>query len=104
MYPGKSELTGRGVSYCAVCDAPLFAGKKVAVVGGGNSALEAVADLIKIANHVYVISLIEWTADPVIVDKVKDAPNLTRLAGYETVSIEGDTQVTGITLRSLTDL
>ncbi|WP_243113687.1 NAD(P)/FAD-dependent oxidoreductase, partial [Desulfofundulus salinus] len=99
--PGERELTGRGVSYCAVCDAPIFAGMDVAVVGGGNSALTAAYDLIKIAKQVYVVSLVEWTADPIIVDKVKDAPNLTKLVGYETVRIEGNERVTGITLRSL---
>lgn len=99
--PGERELTGRGVSYCAVCDAPLFAGMDVAVVGGGNSALTAAYDLIKIAKQVYVVSLAEWTADPILVDKVKNAPNLTKLVGYETVRIEGNERVTGITLRSL---
>ncbi|HHW45205.1 MAG TPA: FAD-dependent oxidoreductase [Desulfotomaculum sp.] len=99
--PGERELTGRGVSYCAVCDAPLFAGMEVAVVGGGNAALSAAYDLIKIAKHVHVISLEDWIADPVIIDKVKDAPNLTKLVGYETVRIEGEDRVTGIVLRSL---
>lgn len=101
--PGESRLLGRGVSYCAVCDAPLFSGMDVAVVGGGNSALTAAYDLIRVARHVYVVSLGEWTADPVIIDKVKDAPNLTRLAGYETVRIEGEERVSGITLRSLAE-
>ncbi|MBE3587553.1 MAG: FAD-dependent oxidoreductase [Thermoanaerobacteraceae bacterium] len=99
--PGERELTGRGVSYCAVCDAPLFAGMEVAVVGGGNAALSAAYDLIKIARQVYVVSLENWIADPVIIDKVKDAPNLTKLVGYETVCIEGEDRVTGIVLRSL---
>ncbi|MDQ0286423.1 alkyl hydroperoxide reductase subunit F [Desulfofundulus luciae] len=99
--PGERELTGRGVSYCAVCDAPLFAGMDVAVVGGGNSALTAAYDLIKIAKQVYVVSQVEWTADPILVDKVKNAPNLTKLVGYETVRIEGNERVAGITLRSL---
>ncbi|MDK2888035.1 MAG: NADH-dependent peroxiredoxin subunit [Thermoanaerobacter sp.] len=99
--PGEKELTGRGVSYCAVCDAPLFADMDVSVVGGGNSALTAAFDLIKIARRVYIISLEEWTADPVIIDKVKNATNLTRLVGYETVRIEGSERVTGIILRSL---
>ncbi|HUU64699.1 MAG TPA: FAD-dependent oxidoreductase, partial [Dehalococcoidales bacterium] len=55
--PGEKELTGRGVTYCAICDGPVFAGQKVAVVGGGNSALEAALDMVKIAEHVDLVSL-----------------------------------------------
>lgn len=99
--PGEKKFTGRGVSYCAVCDAPLFAGMDVAVIGGGNSALEAAHDLLKIAGNVYVVSLEEWIADPVLADKVKDRENLTKMVGYQTVSINGDQSVKGITLRSM---
>ena len=49
---GEIELTGRGVTYCAICDGPIFDGQKVAVIGGGNSALEAALDMVKIAEHV----------------------------------------------------
>lgn len=54
--PGEKEFSGRGVAYCATCDAPLFQGKKVAVVGGGNAGLEAAADLIPYAAHVYLLA------------------------------------------------
>jgi len=101
--PGEKRFTGRGVSYCAVCDAPLFGGKKVAVIGGGNSALEAAHDLINIAEHVYVISLEEWIADEVLIDKVKGAQNLTKMVGWNTVSIDGEDMVRAITLRSVND-
>jgi len=57
--PGERELVGRGVSYCAVCDAPLFAGKDVVVVGAGNSGATAVVDLLKIATKIYVVDVIE---------------------------------------------
>lgn len=97
--PGEEEFTGRGVGYCTVCDGPLFAGLKVAVVGGGNSALGAVADLIKIASHVYVISPEEWIADPVIVDKVKESPVLTKMVGYQVISINGDNIVKSVTVK-----
>jgi len=99
--PGEKEFVGRGVSYCSVCDAPLFHNMNVAVIGGGNSAIEAAYDLIKIARHVYVISLEEWISDPVITDKVKDASNLTKMVGYQTISINGDQTVKSITLRSV---
>lgn len=99
--PGEKKFTGRGVSYCTVCDGPLFAGKKVAVIGGGNSALEAAHDLINIADHVNVVSLKEWVADPVLADKVQGANNITKYVGYDTKSIDGDKLVQGITLKSL---
>ena len=101
--PGEKRFTGRGVSYCAVCDAPLFGKKKVAVIGGGNSALEAAHDLVNIAEHVYVVSLEEWTADEVLVDKVEAAENLTKLIGWNTTGIDGETMVRGVTLQSVTD-
>src|SRR4030042_3909463 len=59
--PGEERLRGKGVTYCAICDGPLFAGQKVAVIGGGNSALEAVDDMVKIAEHVYLVSLTPLT-------------------------------------------
>lgn len=96
--PGEKKFTGRGVSYCAVCDAPLFAGQRVAVIGGGNSALEAAHDLIKIAAHVYIVSLEPWIADEVLVDKVKDAANMTKLVGWNTTAINGRDTVEGISL------
>ncbi|OPY57909.1 MAG: NADH dehydrogenase [Pelotomaculum sp. PtaU1.Bin035] len=101
--PGEKEFAGRGVSYCSVCDAPLFHKMKVAVIGGGNSAIEAAYDLSKIADHVYVVSLDEWTSDPVLNDKVKNAPNLTKMAGYQTISINGNQTVKNIVLKSVVE-
>jgi len=71
--PGERELVGRGVSYCATCDAPLFAGRDVAVVGGGNSALTAVNDLLNIgATRVHVVNIVEsLQADAVLIRKSK---------------------------------
>lgn len=99
--PGEREFTGLGVSYCAVCDAPFFKEKDVAVIGGGNSAIIAAVDLVKICNRVYVISRREWVADQVIVDRVKNAANLTKLIGYETKEIGGNGIVENITINSL---
>lgn len=101
--PGEKEFLGRGVTYCAVCDAPLFAGLPVAVVGGGNAALEAAWDLTRHASRVFVVSLAEWRADPLLVDRVKNAPHLERRVGYETVRIEGDKTVTGLVIRPLAE-
>ncbi len=99
--PGETELTGRGVSYCAICDGPVFAGQKVAVVGGGNSALEAVLDLVKIAEHVNLISLTPLTGDQVLSSQLKDAKNLTVFLEHQTVEIKGQELVEGIVIKDL---
>ena len=99
--PGEEKLRGRGVTYCAVCDGPLFAGEDVAIIGGGNSALEAVNDMIKIARHIYLISLTPLTADPILVEKVKDAGNLTVFLEHEVLEIYGEEAVTGVKVRDL---
>ena len=75
--PGEKELQGRGVTYCATCDGPLFKGKTVAVVGGGNSALESVEYLSKLASKVYLIHFKnKFTAVPALVDRVKTIDNV----------------------------
>jgi alkyl hydroperoxide reductase subunit F len=99
--PGETELTGRGVSYCAICDGPIFAGQKVAVVGGGNSALEAVLDLVKIAEHVNLISLTPLTGDPVLSNQLKDAGNLAVFLEHQTVAIKGQDIVEGIVIKDM---
>lgn len=99
--PGETELTGRGVSYCAICDGPVFAGQKVAVVGGGNSALEAVLDLLKIAKHVNLISLTPLTGDPVLSNQLKGARKLTVFLEHETKGIKGKELVERIQLKDL---
>ncbi len=99
--PGEDRLRARGVTYCAVCDGPLFAGMKVAVIGGGNSALEAMGDMVKIAEHVYLVSLTPLTGDQILINKAKDASNLTVFLEHKVIEIEGPDQVEGITIRDL---
>lgn len=99
--PGEEKLKGRGVTYCAICDGPLFSGIKVAIIGGGNSALEAADDMIKIAEHVYLVSLTPLTSDPVLIDKVKTASNLTMFLEHEVLEITGDKFVDGIKIRDV---
>ena len=99
--PGEERLKGRGVTYCAICDGPLFEGMKVAVIGGGNSALEAADDMTKIAEHVYLISLTPLTGDQILIDKVKGATNITIFIEHETLEITGDNFVSGIRIRDL---
>ncbi len=99
--PGEEKLVGRGVTYCAICDGPLFAGMKVAVIGGGNSALEAVDDMLKIADHIYLVSLTQLTGDAILVDRVKAGSNVTMFLEHEVLEVLGDNMVTGIRIRDL---
>lgn len=99
--PGEKEFAGRGVSYCAICDGPLFAGQKVAVVGGGNSAVTAALDMVKIAEYVNLISLTKLTADPVLIEKLNEAKNLDVYLEHQTLSIKGNQFVEGITIKDL---
>lgn len=99
--PGEEKLKGRGVTYCAICDGPLFSGMKVAVIGGGNSALEAADDMVRIAEHVYLVSLTQLTGDAVLIDKVKAAQNLTMFPEYEVLEITGAKMVDGMKIRDL---
>lgn len=99
--PGEQQLRGRGVTYCAICDGPLFTGQKVAVIGGGNSALEAADDMVKIAQYVYLVSLTPFTGDRILIDRMKDASNLTAFLEHEVVAIEGESRVEAIVIRDL---
>lgn len=98
--PGEREFWGRGVSDCATCDAPLFKGMEVVVVGGGNSALTAAAELVAIAKRVSVVSIAGWTGDPVLQDKVKAGANVGVYKGHEVVEIRGDKLVESVRIRS----
>jgi len=99
--PGEAELTGRGVTYCAICDGPVFAGQRVAVVGGGNSALEAALDMVKIAEHVDLVSLTPLTGDAILIDKLSDAKNLSIFTEYQTEKIEGQDFAQGMLIKDL---
>jgi len=99
--PGEKELTGRGVTYCAICDGPLFSGQRVAVVGGGNSALEAALDMVKIAEYVDLVSLTPLTGDAILIEKLGEAKNLSIFTEYRTEKIEGKDFVEGMVIKDL---
>ncbi len=99
--PGEDRLKGRGVTYCAVCDGPLFADEVVAVVGGGNSALEAVDDMVKIASHVHLVERSALTGDQVLIDKLGTADNLTVHLHHDVAEIAGTERVEAITIRDV---
>jgi alkyl hydroperoxide reductase subunit F len=98
---GEKELTGRGVTYCATCDGPVFAGQKVAVIGGGNSAIEAALDMVKVAEHVDMVSVTPLTGDPIMIEKLADAKNLTIYTNYQTEKIIGQALAEGIVIKEI---
>src|SRR6185369_13347075 len=96
--PGEKEYSNRGVAYCPHCDGPLFKGKDVAVVGGGNSGVEAAIDLAGIVKHVTLIEYApQLRADAVLVNKLKSLPNVKIVTGAESQAVLGnDREVTGL--------
>ncbi|WP_080843685.1 alkyl hydroperoxide reductase subunit F [Cytobacillus gottheilii] len=96
--PGEQELKNKGVAYCPHCDGPLFAGKDVAVIGGGNSGIEAAIDLAGIVKHVTVLEFAsELKADSVLQERLNSLPNVTVVTNAATKEITGTDNVTGIT-------
>lgn len=96
--PGEVEFKNKGVAYCPHCDGPLFAGKDVAVIGGGNSGIEAAIDLAGIVKHVTVLEFMpELKADKVLQDRLYSLPNVTVLKNVQTKEITGTDKVNGIT-------
>lgn len=96
--PGEDKFEGKGVNYCTTCDAPLFKGKTVAVVGGGNAALEGVIDLSSYAKKIYVLDFApELLADPVTQEEVKVKGDLvTLIQNVEIQEILGENKVSGL--------
>jgi thioredoxin-disulfide reductase len=92
--PGEIELNGRGVSYCANCDGPLYRGKKVAVIGSGNSAFDAAEVMSKIASQVYLLVRGKsFKAFDSLVAEVKERPNIEIIVDVHLEAIEGDKKV-----------
>ncbi|WP_273428541.1 alkyl hydroperoxide reductase subunit F [Chitinibacter tainanensis] len=96
--PGEQQYRGRGVAYCPHCDGPLFKGKRVAVVGGGNSGVEAAIDLAGIVEHVTLLEFgRELRADAVLQNKLRSLPNVEIITEAQTTEVVGDGQkVTGL--------
>src|SRR5690554_2676390 len=97
--PGEADYRNKGVAYCPHCDGPLFKGKRVAVIGGGNSGVEAAIDLAGIVGHVTLIEFMdEMRADAVLQKKLKSLPNVDIILGARTTEVNGDGQrVNGLT-------
>ena len=98
---GEKEFLNRGVAYCAYCDGPLFRGKDVAIIGGGNSALDSVLNLCKSVKQIYIINITkELNGDKVMIDKVMDLPHVRVMNNTEAVAIEGEKTVSSIRIKS----
>ncbi|MBU3933497.1 MAG: FAD-dependent oxidoreductase [Candidatus Omnitrophica bacterium] len=99
--PGEKEFKNRGLTYCATCDGPLFAGKDVAVIGGGNSALDAALQLMNIARHIYIINITSTLGgDPVMREKVSASEKVSVLNDTRVTSILGDKMVSAIEVKA----
>lgn len=98
--PGEIELQNKGVAYCPHCDGPLFKGKDVAVIGGGNSGIEAAIDLAGITKHVTVLEFMpDLKADQVLQDKLYSLPNVDVYKNVATTSINGTDRVESISFK-----
>jgi len=99
--PGEREYRNRGVAYCPHCDGPLFKGKRVAVIGGGNSGVEAAIDLAGLVSHVTVVEYdAQLRADAVLTRKLHSLPNVTVITSAQTTEVIGDGQkVTALTYK-----
>ncbi len=100
--PGEKELLGRGVGYCVTCDGPLFSGKKVAVVGGGNSGLEAALELGSYCEHVYLLEIREKPAgDELLQSQIEKEDNIDLLTRVKTKEIKGEKWVSSLVYEDL---
>lgn len=100
--PGERELLGRGVSYCATCDAPFFRGVPVLVVGGGNSGVSATIEVAKLASHVTIVEITDqWRADAVLLEQARSFNNVTWLLQHRVVEIRGADRVESVLVESI---
>jgi alkyl hydroperoxide reductase subunit F len=100
--PNEERFLGRGIAFCATCDAPLYTGRRVAVVGGGNSAFTAVRDLLGFASEVHLIHRREtFTADATLVAEIEGHVKVVVHTPYEVVSFVGDKRLVEVEIRSL---
>lgn len=98
--PGEQELNAKGVSYCAICDAPFFKDKKVVVVGGGDSAIEAAYDISKWASEVHIVHRSVWRADKVLLDRMEATENITYELGATIQEIKGNNSVESVVVHN----
>jgi len=99
--PGESKLTGRGVSWCAICDGAFFKEKDIVVVGGGNSAIEEAVYLTKMVNKITVVNFVDsLQADAKAVDQLNATGKAEYYLGYEVLSFNGDNELETVTIKN----
>ncbi len=97
----EESFIGNGISFCAVCDGAFYAGRTVAVIGGGNSALQEALLLSDVAGHVYVVQNLDFlTGEPALQDQLRARENITLLTGRVVTELLGDGELTGIRIRT----
>jgi len=100
--PGESRFIGKGIAFCATCDAPLFRDKTVAVVGGGNSAFSSARDLIPFAREIHIINILnDFQADPVLISEVKNARHVRLHPGMQVIEFLGAERLQGIRVEAI---
>ena len=98
--PGEKEFKNKGLTYCATCDGPLFAQKEVAVIGGGNSSLDAAIQLMNIAKKVYIVNINpELEGDAIMVEKVGDSDKVIIINNSQVTAVLGDRMVNGLKIK-----
>jgi thioredoxin reductase len=93
---GADNYEGKGIVYCATCDAPMFGGLDVAVIGGGNSAFEAALQLLSYAKSITIMQRSDFKAEPIIMEKILSNPKVKALTNVDLLEIKGDKFVTGL--------
>lgn len=101
--PGEKEYTGRGVSYCATCDAPFYRKKTVAIVGGGDSAVQAAIELAKLCPAVYLLARSRIRAQEILVKRMKELDNVKVYLGYTPEEVKGEKKVTSLVIKNKAD-
>ncbi len=98
--PGEKEFKNKGLSYCATCDGPLFSQKKVAVIGGGNSCLDAALQLMDIAKKVYIININpQLRGDDIMLEKIRDSSKVTIINNFQVIAVLGGEMVNGLKIK-----
>lgn len=101
--PGEKEYTGRGVSYCATCDALFYRNKTVAIVGGGDSAVQSAIELARLCPKVYLVVRSRIRAQEILVKRMKAESHVEVLLGYTPEEVKGDRKVSALTVKNKAD-
>jgi len=96
LVKGAEEFEGKGITYCATCDGPMFGGMDVAVIGGGNSAFEATAQLLAYAKSVAIVQRSDFRAEPIMMEKILANPKVKGITNIDLLEIKGDKFVTDL--------